>query len=156
MDSQSSDSLIFSAQLRSSLGPVTLERRSYDDERWRRWRLFKGDKVMDCKTRAQNDAQHHRTEAAGIICTACTWEDRDSYPERTKPCCIILGDADGSVFLPDVSVGVTAPLRTARASVCPPKPPPPPTVEQDASHLKPEGNEHYYLHSHFSQTETGA
>lgn len=48
--------------------------------------------------------------------------------ERTKPCCIMLGDADGSVFLPDVSVSVTAALRSALASVwCPPSLPPPVT-----------------------------
>lgn len=72
--------------------------------------------------------------------------------ERTKPCCIMLGDADGSVFLPDVSVGVTAPLRSAIASVwCPP------AITDSGTGCEPfETWGHYYLHSHFSQTETGA
>lgn len=63
-------------------GPLMLERRSYNDERWKSWRRFKGDQLMDCKTRVQNNTQHQRSEVAGIICTACTWEDCDSYAER--------------------------------------------------------------------------
>lgn len=51
------------------LGPLMLERRSYNDERWRSWRRFKGDKLMNCKTRAQNNA-HSTTEVRWLVLSA--------------------------------------------------------------------------------------
>lgn len=51
------------------LGPLMLERRSFSDERWRSWRLFKGDKVVDCKTREQNNA-HSTTELRRLVLSA--------------------------------------------------------------------------------------
>lgn len=87
------------------LGPLMLERMSYNDERWRSWRLFKGDKVMDKSTKQHT--QHHRSEALVLSAQRARGKTWLISRDRTKPCCIMLGDADGSVFLPDVSVGVT-------------------------------------------------